>query len=146
LFLQALSLYPTRDCHSVVLMNNLASSIAQQSPRAAQAAQHYAASRSVPSQPSSSVAARETLIESAKVWAQKALEVAAAIKPPERNEECDIGCAVALHNLGEFAEMSKDFVEAKRKYKEAVSLAKAVGFAEGVQHSSERLRKLSSSG
>lgn len=146
LFLQALSLYPTRDCHSVVLMNNLASSIAQQSPRAAQTAQNYAASKSVTGQSSGPVASRETLIENAKVWAQKALEVAAAIKPPERNEECDMGCAVALHNLGEFAEMSKDFAEAKRKYKEAISLAKAVGFSEGVQHSTERLRKIANSG
>lgn len=142
LFLQALSLYPTKDCHSVVLMNNLASSIAQQSPRAAREAQAYATSRNITEKPTGPAASRESMIESAKAWAHKALDVAAGLQPPVRNEECDVGCAVATHNLGEFAEMSKDFDEAKKRYQEAVALSRAIGFEEGVEQSSARLREL----
>lgn len=146
LFLQALNLYPTKDCHSVVLMNNLASSLAQQSPRMAREAQAYATSQNIDTRPSGPVAIKETMLESAKTWAQKALDVAGTIKPPLRTEECDVGCAVALHNLGEFAEMARDVDLAQRQYKEAVSLARAIGFEDGVAQSSERLRALSSLG
>ncbi|KAF2216022.1 hypothetical protein CERZMDRAFT_35230 [Cercospora zeae-maydis SCOH1-5] len=146
LFLQALSLYPTKDCHSVVLMNNLASCLAQQSPAAARAAQAYATSQKVSERPAGPAASRESMIDHAKQWAQKALDVAAGIAVPERNEECDIGCAVATHNLGEFAEMSNDVNVAKEKYKEAIRLARAIGFEEGVEQSSARLRELAKAG
>lgn len=146
LFLQALTLYPAKDCHSVVLMNNLASALAQQSPKAAREAQAYATSRNVDERPVGPALTRETMIENAKTWAQKALDVAATIKPPLRNEECDIGCAVAMHNLGEFAEMSKDITLAKKQYKEAASLSRAIGFEEGVEQSSARLRELAKAG
>ncbi|GAB7358851.1 hypothetical protein MBLNU230_g4074t1 [Neophaeotheca triangularis] len=148
LFLQALSLHPTKNCHTVTLMSNLASSLGQQSPRAAAAAQAYARSQTIPSseQPDNGPpATKETMVNNARTWAQKALELAATIKPPERDEECDVGCAVATHNLGEFAEMLGDVAEARQKYQESVSLARAVGFQEGVEMSSERLRALSQS-
>ncbi|KAM3425000.1 hypothetical protein BST61_g6970 [Cercospora zeina] len=146
LFLQALSLYPTKDCHTVVLMNNLASCLVQQSPTAARAAQAYAASQNPSERPTGPAASRESVIDNAKQWAQKALDVAAGIAVPERNEECDIGCAVATHNLGEFAEMSNDVNLAKKKYQEAISLARAIGFEEGVEQSSARLRELANAG
>ena len=148
LFLQCLTLQESADCHSVILMNNLASSIAQQNPRVARAAQAYAQSTHITSNsaPSGPAATRETLISNAKLWAQKALDVARDIKPPERTEECDVGCAVATHNLGEFAEMAGDMEGARRRYREAVSLSRAVGFQEGVENSSERLRNLGKSG
>lgn len=62
--------------------------------------------------------------------------------PPERTEECDLGCAVATHNLGEFAEMDGNIQEARRRYEEARSLASAMGFKEGEAHSEERLAKI----
>ncbi|KAK0942936.1 hypothetical protein LTR29_005508 [Friedmanniomyces endolithicus] len=144
LFLQALNLYPTKDCHAVVLMNNLASSLAQQSPRAAAAVDAYASSASItsPDAPTGLVATRESIVQNASTWAQKALDVAATIQPPTRNEECDIGCAVATHNLAEFAEMMGRKEEARRKYVEAISIARAVGFEDGVENSSARLRGL----
>ena len=145
LFLQALSLYPAKDCHSVILMNNLASSLAQQSPRAARAVSAHASSTSIstPDAPAGGpVATRENLIMNAATWAQKALDVAAKVGPPERNEECDLGCAVATHNLGEFAEMLGNREEARRRYGEAVSIARAVGFQEGVENSTARLKAL----
>lgn len=85
LFLQALNFKADKDCHSVILMNNLAISIAQQNP---------------PQSPESKAPSRTTLVENARSWAQKALDLAADIQPPIRDEECDVGCAVALHNLG----------------------------------------------
>lgn len=144
LFLQALSLHGASTCHSVILMNNLASSIAQQSPRAAAAAQKFAQSQTISGQPAQPPVTRETMIMNAQTWAQKAIDVAANIKPPTRDEECDMGCAVALHNLAEFAEMKGDFDEAKKKFREAISLAKAVGFVEGVENGEARLKELSS--
>lgn len=145
LFLQALSLHGESTCHSVILMNNLATSLAQQSPRAAKAAQEYAQSQTLSAPedaPPRPPVTRETMLENAQTWAQKAIDVAAGIKPPARDEECDMGCAVALHNLGEFAEMRGDVAEARRKYGEAISLAKALGFAEGVENGEARLKEL----
>lgn len=127
LFLQALSLKQTQDCHSVTLMNNLAMSLASQHPLRGREAES----------PS-----REVLVANAKQWAEKALDVAAGIKPPVRDDECDIACAVALHNLGEFAEMSKNVEAAKRRYKEAVSIARSVGFDEGRENSEAALKRL----
>jgi tetratricopeptide (TPR) repeat protein len=144
LFLQALSLSGASTCHSVVLMNNLASSLAQQSPRAAAAAQKFAQSQTISEQPAQPPITRETMITNAQTWAQKAIDVAAQIKPPVRDEECDMGCAVALHNLGEFAQMKGDLAEASKKFTEAVSLAKAVGFLEGVENGEARLKELAS--
>jgi tetratricopeptide (TPR) repeat protein len=144
LFLQALSLSGASTCHSVVLMNNLASSLAQQSPRAAAAAQKFAQSQTISEQPAQPSITRETMITNAQTWAQKAIDVAAQIKPPVRDEECDMGCAVALHNLGEFAQMKGDLAEASKKFTEAVSLAKAVGFLEGVENGEARLKELAS--
>lgn len=145
LFLQALSLHGASTCHSVILMNNLASSIAQQSPRAAAAAMKFAQSQAISEQPAAQPpVTRESMISNAQTWAQKAIDVAANIKPPARDEECDMGCAVALHNLGEFAEMKGNLAEAKKMYGEAASLAKAIGFEEGVENSQGRLKELKS--
>lgn len=71
------------------------------------------------------------------------MELASTIKPPLRNDECDQGCAVATHNLGEFAEMSGNVAEAREKYEEAASLAHAIGFEEGVVAAEQGLRRLS---
>jgi hypothetical protein len=49
---------------------------------------------------------------------------------------------VATHNLGEFLEMEGRLEEAQRKYDEAASLAKAVGFADGREHAREALRRI----
>ncbi|CAD0091068.1 unnamed protein product [Aureobasidium mustum] len=114
LFLQALNFKSERDCHS-------------QNP---------------PQNSETKSPSRAVLVENAKQWAQKALDLAADIQPPARDEECDVGCAVALHNL-EFAEMNKNIAEAKKHYKEAVSLARAIGFEDGLENSSAALRRLS---
>lgn len=144
LYLRALSIKPTTDCHSVILMNNVASSLAQQSPRAARAAQAYAQNNNLQSRsaPSGPIATKEQMIENAGVWAEKALVLGQEIQPPQRTEECDVGCVVATHNLGEIAEMLGNTEAAVQRYKEAVSLAKGIGYQEGLEMSSKRLREL----
>ncbi|KAI9673638.1 MAG: hypothetical protein M1817_002275 [Caeruleum heppii] len=127
LFLQALTLSPTSTCHSVVLMNNLSISLAQQAP---------------PPTPGTPPISRPALISSARTWAHKALDVAARIKPPQRTDECDVGCAVATHNLAEFAEMDGDVAEARRRFDEARGLARVIGFEEGVVNAEEGLRRV----
>jgi hypothetical protein len=82
------------------------------------------------------------LIDSAKQWATKAIAKASEIAPPDRTEECDMGCAVATHNLGEFYEMEGKVKEAQQKYEEAASLAKAVGFSEGQTNARAGLKRL----
>lgn len=108
-------------------MNNLSISLAQQDPPA------------VPGQP---IPSRAALISSAKTWAGHALAITSKIQPPERTEECDVGCAVATHNLGEFAEMEGDIAEARRRYQEAMALAKALKFQEGITNSEGALKRI----
>lgn len=127
LYLQCLSLLPQTSCHAVVLMNNLSISLAQQLP----------APTALTPPPS-----RSELVSAARTWAQKSLSVAAGIKPPERDEECDVGCAVATHNLGEFAEMDGDLREARRRYDEAQALSRAIGFYGGVERAVEGLERV----
>ena len=108
-------------------VNNLAICLAQQVP---------------PPTPGEPATSRAALVSNARTWAQKALATAASIKPPERNEECDTGCAVATHNLAEFAEMDGDIAEARKRYGEAKSLSKAIGFTEGMQNADMSLKRL----
>lgn len=111
-------------------MNNLSISLAQQNPPP------------IEGQSGIPATSRQILISNATAWSQKALEIAAKIKPPERTEECDIGCAVATHNLGEFAEMNGDIVEARKRYAEAKSLASAIKFKEGVVNAEKGIERL----
>lgn len=108
-------------------MNNLSISLAQQNP---------------PSTPDQPPISKSTLISNARAWAEKAIAVSVKIAPPERTEECDIGCAVATHNLGEFAEMDGNIAEARKRFEEAKSIAKGIGFQGGVINSEEALRRL----
>ncbi len=108
-------------------MNNLATSLAQQNP---------------PYTPGVPPTSREALVSNARAWANKAIALASGIKPPQRDSECDVGCAVATHNLGEFAEMDGDIAEARRRYGEAKGLAEAIGFRDGVRNAEEGLRRV----
>jgi hypothetical protein len=133
---------PPKGCHTVILsklkwfmvditlthiVNNLSISLAQQSP---------------PPTPGQPPVSRDALVSNAKAWADKAVAIAANIAPPDRTEECDVGCAVATHNLGEFAEMVGDIEEARKRFGEAKSLAKAIGFQEGVINAEDGLRRI----
>lgn len=108
-------------------MNNLSICLAQQLPPPTKG------------QPPTS---RSAFVSNARQWANKAIEVASKIEDENRTEECDIGCAVATHNLGEFAEMDENIAEARQRYEEANKLSKKLGFAEGVSNSEEALRRI----
>ncbi|KAE9963115.1 hypothetical protein BLS_009623 [Venturia inaequalis] len=156
LFLNALSLCPPKSCHSVILMNNLATSIAQQRPPPSFTNPTPERSRTdkkslLKTKPSNSPAASQTpdtmpspanYRAQATLWAINALTLSQSIKPPDRTEECDIGCAVATHNLGEFAEMAGDLPVATNYYREAESLAKGIGFEDGVKNAQEGLARV----
>ncbi len=87
-------------------------------------------------------ASRPALINNARLWAEKSIAVAAKITPPDRTEECDVGCAVATHNLGEFAEMDGNVKEARKRFEEAKGLAKAIGFQDGVENAEAALKRV----
>ncbi|KAL9104831.1 MAG: hypothetical protein Q9163_000279 [Psora crenata] len=131
LFLQALGLCPPRSCHSVVLMNNLAASLALQNPPP------------TPGQPPASISAQ---LDAASTWAQRALTLAKSIEPPQRTQECDEGCAVATINLGDFAMMDGRIQDARQWWEEGKSLCKVIGMLEGVQRAEEALKALDKKG
>ena len=70
------------------------------------------------------------------------MEIAAHIRPPLRTSECDDGCAVATYNLGEFAEMEGNIREARKRYDEAASLSKAIGYREGIEAAREAMKRI----
>ncbi|KAK6514855.1 hypothetical protein TWF506_007217 [Arthrobotrys conoides] len=116
LYLQAANLFHPPSCHTVILLNNVGACNMQRRL------------------PSGEPMDRETQLESAKKWMEKALDIASNIKPPARTEECDQGCIVALHNIGEVEEQLGKMDEAMLKFQEAQSLAFAIGFADAYQN------------
>ncbi|KAI9727804.1 MAG: hypothetical protein M1834_007951 [Cirrosporium novae-zelandiae] len=138
LFLQALTLAPHKSCHAVVLMNNLSVSLAQQQPPPSSSA--------ATTTPGTPPASRAQLVSSGRAWARKAITLANELQQEERDEECDTGCAVATHNLGELAEMDGNVGEARTRYAEAMRMAGAVGFEDGVMRAREALERLDGGG
>lgn len=134
LYLRALDLIRNAEgsaisCKQVVLLNDVASALVGQVQLPPK------------SQPQEPVAAEKT-IESARQWAQKAIDVAAHIQPPVRDEECDLTCVVATYNLGELAELQKKPAVAKQRYTEAKALADKIGYQEGSSMAKEALKRL----
>jgi tetratricopeptide (TPR) repeat protein len=141
LFVKALQLCPPTSCHSVVLMNNISTCLVQQTPSSS-TSDAITLSDAPSSFPVTNSAPRSLLIDQARQWAERALAQAATIKGPERNEECDMGCAVATHNLGEFYEMEGRVKEARGYYQDAVSMAKKMGFKEGLVNARAGLKRV----
>ncbi|KAK7179977.1 hypothetical protein DPSP01_009855 [Paraphaeosphaeria sporulosa] len=135
LFLRALELCPPTSCHSVVLMNNISTCLAQQTPPPASLT-----SSSPSSFPNAPAPPRTALVDQARQWADKALQRAGSIT--DQDEECNVGCAVATHNLGEFYEMEGKIQDARRKYKDAEQLAKKIGFREGQANAKAGIARL----
>ncbi|OTB09116.1 hypothetical protein M426DRAFT_132798 [Hypoxylon sp. CI-4A] len=140
LFLQAVSLSPPNSCHTAVLMNNLAISLAQQPIRmlsdASQASQTDGTNAAM--RPN-----RASLLASARSWALQAQKTAERVQGEDRTEECDEACAVALSNLGDIAAMAGDPEEAKRRFKESLALSKRIAFEPGVAQAQSRLQRVS---
>jgi tetratricopeptide (TPR) repeat protein len=119
----------TPSCKQVVLLNDVATAMVGH------------AQLPVKSQPQQPVTADQT-VEAARQWAQKAIDVAAHIQPPVRDEECDLTCVVATYNLGELAELQKKPQVAKQRYAEAKALADGIGYEEGSLMAKEALKRL----
>ncbi|KAJ5109169.1 hypothetical protein N7456_005844 [Penicillium angulare] len=132
LYLRSLELIRTAEgdspsCKQVTLLNDVASAMVGQMHQ--------------PSQQKPSVS-RDQIVEAARQWAQKSIDVAARIQPPVRDEECDVTCVVATYNLGEIAELQNKPDVAKQRYNEARSLAKGLGFDEGISMADSALKRL----
>ncbi|XXH03552.1 hypothetical protein Hte_009957 [Hypoxylon texense] len=140
LFLQAITLSPPNSCHTAVLMNNLAISLAQQpvdaSPDPSQIPQ--AAGSTVAARPS-----RSSLLASARSWALQAQATAQKVQGEDRTDECDEACAVALCNLGDIAAMAGDKDEARRRFEESLTLSRKIAFAPGATQAQEGLQRVS---
>ncbi|KAJ5814827.1 hypothetical protein N7474_006604 [Penicillium riverlandense] len=119
-------------CKQVVLLNDVASAMAGQAQRPL-----------IQKQQQQQPVSREQIIEASRQWAQKALDVAARIQPPVRDEECDITCVVATYNLGELAELQNKPDAARQLYVEAQSLAKGLEYEEGIAMTEEALKRVS---
>ncbi|OAX78342.1 hypothetical protein ACJ72_07353 [Emergomyces africanus] len=140
LYMQSLDLIKEEEgqsttCAQVVLLNNISSQMAQEAQKA------IGKSASTPRADDHQVSAPD-LLNAAAQWAKKALDVAAHIKPPVRNEECDQSCQVALYNLGEISHMQKKFSEARKYYEQARDLATQLQFEEGIEMANDAIRRL----
>ncbi|KAJ9310785.1 TPR domain protein [Paecilomyces variotii] len=134
LFMQALGMVKQVDgdattCKQVVLLNNVATAMA------GRAQQPIRPSKENP-------VTREQLIESAKKWAQMAIDVAAKVQPPVRDEDCDVSCVVATYNLGELAELQDKRDLAEKYYQDAKALAKGIGFDDGIDMADTALKRI----
>ncbi|KAF3910682.1 hypothetical protein ABW21_db0207029 [Orbilia brochopaga] len=124
LYLQALTIFSSPSCHMVTLMNNIGACNMQ---------------RRIPiSDPMD----RTAQLDAAKRWLLKAIDIAGAIKRSAKTEECDQGCVVALHNIGEIEEQLENWDEAKSKYSEAESLSYAISYVDGYQNASIALQRV----
>ncbi|KAI1966723.1 hypothetical protein LOZ58_000211 [Ophidiomyces ophidiicola] len=142
LYMQSLSLIKEDEqdrpstCAQVVLLNNIASQMAEQ---AQNPSPPPAATTSGAHMPPVS---RDQLLYAASEWAKKAIDVADKIQPPARNQECDQGCLTATYNLGEIAEMQGHFTEAKKYYVEAREIATRIQVPEGVERVNEAMERI----
>ncbi|PGH30954.1 hypothetical protein GX50_06264 [[Emmonsia] crescens] len=140
LYIQSLGLIKEEEgqsttCAQVVLLNNIASQMAEEAQKSTGKLASIPRSDGPP-------ISRPELLDAAAEWAKKALDVAAHITPPVRNEECDQSCQVALYNLGEIAQMQKKFAEARKYYEQARELATRLQFEEGIEVTNDALKRL----
>lgn len=118
LYLKALESVPEPNCHSITLMNNIASSISTQSDDA-------------------------TVQENAFTWASRARDlVVNTNNEPAGQSECDLGRSFALYNLGMISEKRREGKEAKSFFEQAGKKFHGLGFEEGYLLASEALRRL----
>jgi tetratricopeptide (TPR) repeat protein len=153
LFLQALSLSPSKSCHTAMLstyrishadveeltrapVNQVSAAVSQQNPAIAAQLSQTPKGKSRAKLPTAA-----DLQQQAKQWAEKALAMAQSIPAPERTEECDVACAVTTHNLAELAHVAGDDVTAKRLFQEAKTLSKAIGFEDGIKEAEIALKR-----
>lgn len=142
LYMQALAMVKedegtSTSCKQVVLLNNVAHAMVEQANRPV---------RPSKGNPSTQLSlSKDQIIDDAKQWAQKALDIAADIHPPVRDESCDVGCIVATVNLGYLYEMQNRLKEADELFLKARRLAQEVGYQEGIAQAEKAQRRLEKS-
>ncbi|ORY83822.1 hypothetical protein BCR37DRAFT_346196 [Protomyces lactucae-debilis] len=115
LFLKALEAHgETPTCRTVMLMNNVASSLSSQSGQ-------------VPVQ------------ENARLWAQRARELKVKGQSAEEQAECDYGKQMALFNLGRIAEVLNQPDEARARYTEVARQSRTLAHPDARELSREAL-------
>jgi hypothetical protein len=129
LYLSAMEMIPSSSCHAITLMNNLAATLSQQNLPPLSAS-------------STPQITRAHLLEDAKKWAEKALEIDATIKPPLRTIECDFTRLASTQNLADITAMLGDTEKSRQLYIDALNLAKGLSSQEGVQRAIEGLERL----
>ncbi|EFQ97883.1 hypothetical protein MGYG_00921 [Nannizzia gypsea CBS 118893] len=143
LYMQAISLFKEDEgdgqhkCIQAVLLNNIASQMAEQAGKVPIGAP-------LPSSTSLNPVSREQLLSAAGEWARKALDVAINVEESYKSEQCDQACVVALFNLGEIAEMQENPRQAEEFYRQAKEAAIKVQFTEGIEQAGEALKRLKS--
>ncbi|KAI0535434.1 TPR domain-containing protein [Xylaria digitata] len=142
LYLQAVTLSPPDSCHTAVLMNNLASSLAQQPVQSPFNSQLTLGNEN-PTQPTTQAPTRAMLLASARSWALQALGTAQKVMGESRTDECDEACAVAMCNLGDIAAMAGDAQEAERRFRESLELSQKLSFEPGIAQAKEGLKRAS---
>ncbi|KAI0873206.1 TPR domain-containing protein [Hypoxylon argillaceum] len=141
LYLQAVTLSPPNSCHTAVLMNNLAISLAQQ-PTESPFNTKQAPGKDKSSQQAGQAPTRAVLLASARSWALQALGTAKKVTGEARTEECDEACAVAMCNLGDIAAMAGDVDEANRRFRESLELSQKLGFKSGITQATDGLKRV----
>ncbi|KAI0472544.1 hypothetical protein GGR56DRAFT_569675 [Xylariaceae sp. FL0804] len=144
LYLQAISMSPTDSCHTAVLMNNLAISLAQQPVKSPLEVPRPPVSGK-PDDAPSQAPTRATLLAGARSWALHAQGISQKVEGENRTEECDHACATALSNLGDITAMMGDSVEAKKWFEESLALSRKLGFEPGIVQSQEGLKRITQS-
>ncbi|KAK3684879.1 hypothetical protein B0T22DRAFT_499980 [Podospora appendiculata] len=143
LFFEALRLCQDQ-CHSAVLMNNIAICFAQH-PVMGPGEAAVDAMMAPPSPSATPTERRASYLDAAQRWAKNANQHAAEPQGEQRTSECDEACAVSLCNLADIASLSGNPVEARQRFEQAIALSKRVGYAPGVTQAEAGLRALSKS-
>ncbi|TGJ80353.1 hypothetical protein E0Z10_g8414 [Xylaria hypoxylon] len=142
LYLQAVTLSPPNSCHTAVLMNNLAISLAQQPVQSPFNNQPTSGSEKS-TQPTGQAPTRAMLLASARSWALQALGTAQKVTGESRTDECDEACAVAMCNLGDIATLTGNVEEAKQRFRESLELSQKLSFKAGIAQAKESLERAS---
>ncbi|KXJ91030.1 hypothetical protein Micbo1qcDRAFT_205055 [Microdochium bolleyi] len=143
-FLQAITLSPKDSCHTAVMMNNLAISLAQQPIRPP--IDTTPGGSLPPQQQRAQPPTRQSLLASARQWALQAKATSEKVQGEARTEECDAACAVALCNLGTIASMGGDTDEARRWFQESLELSRKLRFPVGIEEAQAGLDMLTAGG
>ncbi|KAK4219316.1 hypothetical protein QBC37DRAFT_273195 [Rhypophila decipiens] len=143
LFFQALG--ASRDqCHSAVLMNNIAVCFAQHNVGRPGVA---AIDKTVVGEKSGSSATpaerRAAYLAAAQRWAANAKQHATEPKGEQRTAECDEACAVSLCNLGDIASLTGKPAEARQFFEQAIAMSKKIGYTPAITQAEAGLENLS---